>query len=263
MSSAALPGAAGLRTGSTHTTQPSANGSSTPCYRPLHHAAAAVSNGRLYVIGGFAQGFTPTNGVFEYNPASDTWSSRAPMPTARGALAAATIDDKVYAVGGVLGFGRDNVAALEVYDPIADTWETREPMARPRDHLAVGVVGGKLYALGGRLRHDFGLNLDANEAYDPMSDTWSDRSPLPGPRSGIAAAAVDGKIYVFGGESRAGTFPTTEAYDPSGDSWSRLDPMPTARHGLGAAVVGGTIYVTAGGTSPGSSDSGANEAFEP
>lgn len=90
-----------------------------------------------------------------------------------------------------------------------------------------------------------------------------DRRTLPTTRSGVAAATIGGRIYVFGGEDPDGTFSENEAYDPATDSWVGVAPMPTARHGLGAAVGGQTIYVVAGGTSPGSSDSAANEAYRP
>ena len=125
------------------------------------------------------------------------------------------------------------------------------------------VAAGKIYAIGGRLRHSFRANLDINEEYDPATDSWSARAPLPTTRSGIAAAAQDRVIYVFGGEGPDGTFDENEAYDPANDLWLNAEAMPTARHGLGAAVVDGIIYVIAGGVSPGSSDSAANEAFEP
>src|SRR5262245_32979525 len=41
------------------------------------------------VIGGFVEGWTPTDEVHEYDPASDRWQRLAALPTARGALAAA------------------------------------------------------------------------------------------------------------------------------------------------------------------------------
>jgi N-acetylneuraminic acid mutarotase len=127
----------------------------------------------------------------------------------------------------------------------------------------MAVVDGRLYAIGGRFRHQFTANVDVTEVYDPRTDGWSTGAPLPTTRSGVAAATIGGRIYVFGGEDPDGTFGENEAYDPATDSWVSLPPMPTARHGLGAAVVGQTIYVVAGGTSPGSSDSAANEAYRP
>jgi N-acetylneuraminic acid mutarotase len=46
-------------------------GASVP--RALHHAAAVGLNDKLYVIGGFVEGWTPTDDVHEYDPASDRW----------------------------------------------------------------------------------------------------------------------------------------------------------------------------------------------
>ena len=47
---------------------------------------AAVINGILYVVGGFNSSGLPSNVVEAYNPATDTWTTVAPMPTARGYL---------------------------------------------------------------------------------------------------------------------------------------------------------------------------------
>jgi Kelch motif len=41
--------------------------------RALHHAAAVGLNGKLYVMGGFVEGWTPTDEVHEYDLASDRW----------------------------------------------------------------------------------------------------------------------------------------------------------------------------------------------
>jgi hypothetical protein len=59
-------------------------GASIP--RALHHAAAVGLNGKLYVIGGFVEGWTPTDEVHEYDPTSDRWQRLAALPTTRGAL---------------------------------------------------------------------------------------------------------------------------------------------------------------------------------
>ena len=63
---------------------------------PLHHVAAATAAGKIYSIGGFV-GFTfsPVSSLLEYDPETDLWTARASLPRARGALAAATIDDKL------------------------------------------------------------------------------------------------------------------------------------------------------------------------
>lgn len=229
----------------------------------LHHAGIGVVDGRLYVIGGYRQsGFSiwnPVATVYAYDPGTDTWTSRAPMPTARGALSVTEHGGKLYAIG---GYDRKaNNAQVEVYDPVRNVWTTAAPLPTSRDHLGTATVAGKIYAIGGRIDGDYHQNLAVMEQYDPATDRWRRVADLPTARSGITAAVVEGRIYVFGGEGSSGTFNENEAYDPPRDIWQRLAPMPTARHGIGSAVVQGRIYVISGGPTPGGSFSDLNEVF--
>jgi hypothetical protein len=41
--------------------------------------------------------------VLVYDPATDTWADGPKMPTARGSLATAVVDGKIYAIGGQTG----------------------------------------------------------------------------------------------------------------------------------------------------------------
>lgn len=231
----------------------------------LHHAGIGVTGGRLYVIGGYSQsGLTVWQSVatvYAYDPATDTWAERAPMPTSRGALSVTEHDGKLYAIG---GYDRKaNIAAVEVYDPARNTWASHASLPTPRDHLATATVSGKVYAIGGRLNGDYRQNLSVMEVYDPVIDHWDHVADLPTARSGITASEVGGRVYVFGGEGGDGTFRENEAYDPVRDTWQTMAPMPTGRHGLGSAVVRGRIYVISGGPTPGGSFSNLNEVFIP
>ena len=231
----------------------------------LHHVGIGVVGGRLYVIGGYKQSglsvWGPVATVYAYDPATNAWSERAPMPTARGALSVTVHEGKLYAIGGYEG--RANSAAVEVYDPVRDNWTARAPLPTPRDHLATATASGKVYAIGGRLKGDYHRNLSVTEVYDPKADTWSRASDLPTARSGITAAEAGGRVYVFGGEGPDGTFRENEAYDPARDAWQVMTPMPTARHGLGSAVFDGRIHLISGGPTPGGSFSNLNEVFSP
>src|SRR5262249_56051434 len=81
--------------------------------RALHHAAAVGLNGKLYVMGGFVEGWTPTDEVHEYDPASDRWQRLVALPAARGALAAAA-NCVTAQQGGAIGRGRaDHPRAAE------------------------------------------------------------------------------------------------------------------------------------------------------
>ncbi len=231
----------------------------------LHHVGIGVAEGRMYIIGGYRQAglsvWQPVATVYAYDPTTDTWAERAPMPTARGALSVTVHEGKVHAIG---GYDRtSNNAAVEVYDPVDNRWTSRTPLPTPRDHLATATVAGKVYAIGGRLNGDYHRNLSVTEVYDPATDSWVSGADLPTARSGITAAEVGGRVYVFGGEGEEGTFRENEAYDPANGTWQTMAPMPTARHGLGSAVVDGRVYVISGGPTPGGSFSNLNEVFTP
>lgn len=229
----------------------------------VHHAAAAVIGSRLYVVGGFSRSFfsvwNPVASLFIYDPADGRWTEGPAMPTARGALAVATWENKLVAIGGYGESG--NTGAVERFDPVTNRWTSIAPLPTPRDHLAAAAVGDTIYAIGGRLDRNYGKNLAVVEAYDPKQDRWERVSDLPAPRSGITAAAIDGMILVTGGEAPSGTFRATEAYFPATDRWITMPAMPTARHGLGSAVIGKDWYVAAGGPTPGGSFSNALEIF--
>lgn len=231
----------------------------------LHHVGIGIVDGRLYVIGGYSKSglsvWNPVATVYAYDPATDKWIERAPMPTARGALSVTEHERKLYAVG---GYDRKaNNAQVEVYDPVRNVWSTAAALPTPRDHLATATVGGKIYAIGGRIDGDYHQNIAVVERYDSSADRWTRVSDLPTVRSGITAAVVEGKIYVMGGEGATGTFNQNEAYDPVRDTWQAMASMPTARHGLGSAVVQGRVYVISGGPTPGGSFSDLNEVFTP
>src|SRR5262245_12687488 len=106
----------------------------------------AAANDKLYAIGGennvFGPGFLVLN-VEEYDPTSDTWAEKGSAITLRTRFGVATINGRVYAVGGIGGAGVDE------YDPAADTWTHRALLLTPRSYLGVAAINGKIYATGG------------------------------------------------------------------------------------------------------------------
>ena len=78
---------------------------------------------------------------------TDTWETKADMPTRRRGLASAVVNGKIYCIGGDNGSSRLNT--VEVYDPTTDTWETKTSMPTRRRGLASAVVNGKIYCIGG------------------------------------------------------------------------------------------------------------------
>jgi N-acetylneuraminic acid mutarotase len=216
----------------------------------LNHAAAVSWRGDGYVIGGY-RGDTSLSGavatLYRYDPERDRWTRLESAPTARGALAAGVIGDRLYAVGGVDAAGA-TLRTLEIYDLRRRRWTRGPSMRVAREHLAAAVAGRRLYVLAGRVG---GRNLAVAEAYDPARRRWLRVPSMRKPRGGIAAAAIGGRIVVLGGEEGAGTIREVELYDPARRRWSALPDLPTPRHGLGAVAFRGRVYAFEGGDQPG------------
>jgi N-acetylneuraminic acid mutarotase len=189
---------------------------------------AAVVNGKIYVIGG--AGFHPgsketavhparphrsldTNEV--YDPATNTWASRSPMPTARNHAAAGVVNNKVYVIAGRLGAAfitrASNTDIVEVYDPATDQWgDLKAPMTTARSASAWGTYKGRIYVAGGEQRTEmWQRTFRAVEAYDPATNRWSSLPPMQFPRHGLAGDIVNGRFHLVSGDAASGGAPGT------------------------------------------------------
>jgi N-acetylneuraminic acid mutarotase len=176
-----------------------------------HAPGVAAINGILYVVGGeagAAADHAPLATVEAYDPATDTWTPKASMPTARSRLGVAVIGGILYAVGGYTGGAS---AVVEAYDPSSDAWTTKTRMSLPRYGVGVEAIDGTLYAVGGWMNGTHGTT----EAYDPVSDAWTSKAEMPTPRVGLGIAAISGIVYAVGGSNEfGGPVATVEAYRP-------------------------------------------------
>ena len=174
---------------------------------PRRTPALSVVDGIIYVIG--AKGGAnyseweqfPADIVEAYNPAADSWTRKADMPTQRWMLSSCATNGKIYAIGGMTS--RGVTAAVEEYDPMTDTWTVKAPMPTARCLLGTSVVDGKICAIGG---YDYGNDVTVStvEVYDPQTDTWTKGVDIPIPTEGMSTCVVDEKIYVIGGWSIPG-----------------------------------------------------------
>src|ERR1700692_642305 len=96
-------------------------------------APSPASGYRIYAIGGWTE-WSPLGTVETYDTLAKSWSTIAPMTTARGGLAAASSHGRIHALG-----GDDDVnifATHEIYDPAAGAWASAPPMPTARTFLA-------------------------------------------------------------------------------------------------------------------------------
>lgn len=147
------------------------------------------------------------------------------------------------------------VAAVEEYDPKANAWRARTALPTPRSEAAVAAVAGKIYVIGGRIASTFaedGSDTDVVEAYDPARDLWSrPLARMDAPRSAMGAANWRNRIVVAGGETAGAAGVTASAavaaYDPEANQWRTLATLPAPRRGIATGLIGDRFYV-AGGT---------------
>jgi len=212
--------------------------------------AAGVINGVLYVAGGVGSGgighADAIAALEAYDPATDTWTTKAPMPTARAGGAAGVINGILFVVGGTSSSaigGHTDLNNVEAYNPTTNTWATKAPMPTAGFGMASAVINGILYVAGSDAAPA------AVEAYDPATDTWTVKASMLTGQAGAAAGVINGMLYVAGGFGTTGlTSASVEAYNPATNTWATKAPMPTARGVPAGGVVNGALYVAGGQT---------------
>ena len=186
-------------------------------------ALAAVVDGKIYVIGGASvhpgakieslgpavpHRSMPTNEM--YDPASNTWQERSPMPTARNHSAIGAVNGKIYVLGGRVGSVFVNASAVDVveeYDPAKDTWgSAKARMPTARSGTAYGTYGGKIYVLGGEYLNSqvVGAFRDV-EAYDAAANEWAILPPMSLPRNAPGVAVLGNRLYLISGQMQSGS----------------------------------------------------------
>ena len=105
------------------------------------------------------------------------WLEKARLPEPRGEVAVATVNGKIYVMGGS-AHGRDDQPLNEEYDPATDRWRERAPMPRGLSHAGAVEMNGKVFVVGGFTRNVHMGALDVAFEYDPASDSWRTLAPL-------------------------------------------------------------------------------------
>jgi len=230
--------------------------------------ATAVYQNKIYCIGGRNVsgdpngGYTAANEV--YDPATDTWETKTPMPKATGWFIANVAYGKIYVM--------DYSGANYVYDPATDSWTSKAPVpAAAFGGYASAVLDGKIYVIGGLSAK---LDSNLNFIYNAETDKWSEGTPPPSSQGGGAAGATTGalapkRVYVFGETHnfKQGENPDfVRVYNPKDDKWAYGADSPADRYDFGVAIVNDTFYVVGGHTYnfPGNfAPSSVNEQYSP
>ena len=136
-----------------------------------NHLAAGAIAGKLYVAGGRfggGVGSEMTAIVEVYDPATNTWGSRAPMPTPRGGVNGIAVNGCLYTFGGE---GNDDhpfgvFDQTEVYNPVTDSWSSLEPIPIPVQGVTgLAVIDGWIHLPGGGIMRGGSSGTTLHQAF--------------------------------------------------------------------------------------------------
>ena len=199
-----------------------------PMPTPRADLCANVVNGRIYCIGGKRYwGVDPPyyqelNTTEVYNTATNSWTTKSPMPIPVLGAASAVLDGKIYIIGGSrhfqAGWNLTTIGSNQVYDPENDAWSTRTSLPTAESYAAAEATNGvtapkRIYLVGGT--NETAYN-QVTYAYDSRSNEWSTGTAMPTPRVYLALAVVDDTLYAIGGVDGDIWLNVNEQYVPLG-----------------------------------------------
>jgi N-acetylneuraminic acid mutarotase len=136
-----------------------------------HHAASAMVDGKIYVLGGRTvvdSNLANLNNNEMYNPKTDQWVSLQPMPSKRSGIAATTYNSTLFVIGGedAGGFNPKTYRNNENFDPATGLWTSKESLPTPRHGLSATTVRDQIFVIGGGLKAGLSVS-NANDIYNP------------------------------------------------------------------------------------------------
>ncbi len=205
-------------------------------------AVAAAVGGKIYVIGGGttspgskepsihpARPHLAVGTVEEYDPTTDSWRARTPMPTARNHSGIGVVGGKIYVISGRTGAAFISVAAntdvVEEYNPASNSWgapKARIPTARSA--VAYATYKDRIYIAGGEFQDErLMAAFWVVEAYHPATNSWSTLPRMPVPRHGLAGAVIGNRLHFVTGEIQSAGIQGAHLASESHDAFEFAD----------------------------------------
>jgi N-acetylneuraminic acid mutarotase len=212
----------------------------------------AAANGILYAIGGENGRDTPI--VEAYNPASNVWSTVAPLnqpnyggDTGRYLGSAVTVNGKVYMMGGWTNSPPLPSNTLSIYDPGTNVWSAG-PTIPGSGYTAcseAGVIGSKIYLLNACNGFSYPAYVQQLSIFDTVANSWTIGPNAPRNHNAGLGAVLNGKFYVAGGNDGTAQ-PQVDVYDPSTGQWTTVGSMPVNLWSMAGDVINGKWYIVGG-----------------
>ncbi len=155
---------------------------------------AASINNKIYALSGQPD----KTRVDEYNPVTDTWTSKNPLPDMNFWYSAMVVqNNEMYRFGG--GGFTSPVNFANKYDSVSDSWTYLTHLASALHAPAAASLGGLIYIAGGYNAGD----ISATQTFNPATSAYSPALALPIGRSYHELVTIDTCIYSVGGNNSA------------------------------------------------------------
>lgn len=210
-----------------------------------YYASATAHKGKIHVVGGANTQITTSHEC--YDPATNTWTSKAPATRAVRGAALHSVGSMLYYIG---GFDGTNISGVNSeYNPENNTWAQKVNTVAFHNAQS-GVINGKIYIHGGVADTSGNISNSMRE-YDPVANKWTTKKSSGTSRHSGASVVVDGKLFLLGGMVNGVRSASVTYYDPITDSYTGLKDLITSGLDWAADVVKGLIYIFGGETARG------------
>ncbi len=229
---------------------------------------ASTDTGFVYLISGSDAAFAITPLNSRYNMTTGTWSTMAPIPSARMQMTPVAVQNKIYVIGGYTS-GFTPTGTTSIYDITSNTWSTGASMPTAVGDYAVAVYGDSLiYIVAG---YNGTGDVNTVQIYNVNTNTWSAGTVKPGAAVAGGRMGITGNSIVFAGGYNQTTLSQSAAYiglidplNPGTITWSSISPYPggtSSRLGAGTSFFNNGRVYFGGGDPNGQGTQALNTVF--
>lgn len=239
------------------------------------HAAVALPDGRVLVLGGQSQDAHELRTTLVWQPEDRRFVEGPPLLAARsGPVAVRFADGAVLVLGTDFDDDLERGTRAELLVPGASAWVPAGQTARLFHPGPVCVSGSRVLIAGGR-DNGFGFAIvegvhfappldQTTEVWDRERGAWGQLGPLVESRDEAAGVTLsDGRVLVVGGWRQGHVLTSAEVWDPRTESWSATGGLATPRSSFALTALPGGRALVSGGLGADSKESTAVECWDP
>ncbi|XP_074518709.1 kelch repeat and BTB domain-containing protein 13 [Halichoeres trimaculatus] len=133
--------------------------------------------------------------VCYFDEQEEEWKHLTNLPTlcSTSMAGVAVLDNRLYIVGGVYGYGKDTVDASFCYEPNSGVWTALPGPQQPRYDFTLLGHEGQLYAIGGEFQK---RTIATAESYNVKTGEWTFIQNAPRPVASAACAVARRRMFV-------------------------------------------------------------------